>query len=106
MFAINTLTLQNSQNDGSSLLGDFYSSYPNCKNYYFHRYTLSFNSQFSIITLQMFMYFIGNLNVSICTESICYAKIPKIKYSLRYLQDEPNLYADSISLAMLVNGLA
>lgn len=51
----------------------------------------------------MFMQFIGNLNVSICTESICYAKISKIKYSLRYLQDEPNLYADSISIAMLVN---
>lgn len=51
----------------------------------------------------MFTQFIANLNVSICTESICYAKIPKIKYSLRYLQDEPNLYVDSISLAMLVN---
>lgn len=32
MFDIDTLTLQNSQNDGFSLLGDtrdFYSSYPN-----------------------------------------------------------------------------
>ena len=32
MFVINILTLQNSQNNGSSLLGDirdFYSSYPN-----------------------------------------------------------------------------
>lgn len=51
----------------------------------------------------MFTQFIAKLNVSICTENICYAKIPKIKYSLRYLQDEPNLYVDSISLAMLVN---
>lgn len=51
----------------------------------------------------MFMQFVGNLNVSICTESICHAKISKLKYSLRYLQDVPNLYVlDSISLAMLV----